>query len=925
MLREIAKRLSDLGFNVVPIKFDGENKRPCCVRSWSAEQRVEVSGDAWEKADAVAITGTYWSADSEWAPVPIDIDNLDIAGEVFTEALGEGWLERLCGRPWSFCGFSGPRCPADGDKHHIRCEEADGDYVCIHAPPGGEPHLFKQSEAKRGMYIVVRVPRKCLGRSTVRWTGVIELMVRSYQVVAGRHYSGVPYQPARYINGKWTFGSSPLAYLGPGETLSCDEWGRLVREVTRREDRKDSGGGKYDDETYELPLAERELAGDPDALIDWLKKLWPLVGPGGGHYHDFLTFAIASLARRAGVKKEEVYRIFDPVFDWAVAQGHDTQSDVNHHRSVIEWVYKAGEGKRIWGRKRFEEIAKLIFEEQKLDKNALREFISTVYAVLNVKTERPLCVPITSVRERSKSTMTEWICNTEDGIVAMTKKSVVDKEALKECVESGGDKEECRKSATENIYVNKKLVNVYILSASVYRDAVLGISYVSATWRIVTQNTTDSISMQRVDAFVERLKYHRVRHGVNWTPILDAFPVVEDIIASGFACPPPEYGLPCRVRDYFGAGIDRDPDPARAREAWELLDAVLYQYRPSDEWHRVMLYAIAQSAFANFALTRKLWRVRPAMVALVGPRHTGKTTTLRIVKNMFFPLLRDVDVIRGASSSLTAARIGRLQSAVVTTWLGLDEVDAIVRHEDALSVLKSHVTSLEAWRTANGELYPAYAGLTLTANRLEFIDPELADKVVVVEMTEKTPKEKEAEFSRAFLEVAPRLVEFGAYYLKYAEKNWESIKDIVLGNPPERAAVNYINTVLQSLGIGSAVDPPPEGSGEIVARPSELLYRWLHRVADDHITVCRGSTGSIMDMPDCVEYLITSEYIPHIKEYNDNYYIIRRSISSELPVNLAALCEELGGEIYSRSHNSKYYGACVVPKERIRDLLSEGS
>ncbi len=60
----------------------------------------------------------------------------------------------------------------------------------------------KLSELKRGMYIVVRTPRKCLPTGTVR-SDAIEVMVTNYEVVFGKHPSGVFYQPVKYMGGRW--------------------------------------------------------------------------------------------------------------------------------------------------------------------------------------------------------------------------------------------------------------------------------------------------------------------------------------------------------------------------------------------------------------------------------------------------------------------------------------------------------------------------------------------------------------------------------------------------------------------------------------------------------------------------------------------------------------------------------------------------
>jgi len=127
---------------------------------------------------------------------------------------GDEWKARLCGQSWSFCGLTGPR-----PKGKVRCEckEPGQDCECTNTETGERRKL---SELQRGMYVVVRVPRSCLPGGTIR-SDAIEVMVSNYEVVYGRHPSGVFYELVRFENGKWV----PVGYidLGPGETINCNE------------------------------------------------------------------------------------------------------------------------------------------------------------------------------------------------------------------------------------------------------------------------------------------------------------------------------------------------------------------------------------------------------------------------------------------------------------------------------------------------------------------------------------------------------------------------------------------------------------------------------------------------------------------------------------------------------------------------------
>ncbi|MEM4897890.1 MAG: hypothetical protein QXR18_06790 [Pyrobaculum sp.] len=878
--------------------------------SWRADVPNEYSPEDFARARAIAITGNY-NADSNYATLLVDIDNIDTAETKLNEAVGEDWRVALCSTPWSFCGLTGPRCPYDGAKN-VRCEGE----VCRHGD-----HEFPLSQAKRGMYVVVRVPRKCIGNAfSTRRSGDIELIYNNYQNVWGVHPSGLRYTPVKWHEGKWIAGD-----FGPGEIISCDVFARLAQIVSKKENPVE------EEEVGDLPQTDRPIEGSVDDIVSGLKKMWGLVSPGGGHYHDFLIFSIASLARRAGIAKEEVFKIFEPIFAWAVENGLDDPREIErHHRRVINWIY-SGE-RKIWGKRRFEELIRTIARGHGLGDHFAETFIATVYEAFNLSAGRPTCVPI-AYRRSTTTEKIKWICNTPKGVVEVTKSEGVDKELYEECMKSkpegvsaGEWRKKCKEEASREMYKDKVLLNVYFTSAIKYRDVVLGIEYISATWNVVGTQVKESISMARMSDFVGKMSSHRVYDSPRWNVIFDRYKVVEDIIVSGFVCPPPQYGLPCKVRDYFNTGVDRDPDPAKAREAFDELYAVLDQFKPSEHWLDVFVYAYAQSMFASFSLTRKLWNVRPELVALVGRRHTGKTTVAKLVKHSLFHNAPDMLLINSASSVLRAARVGRLQSHIVTTWLAIDEVDAIAKaqEEAVLSVLKSYATSPEAWRTATGEVYPAYAGITMTANKLEFGDPDLADKVLAIEMNEQTDREKEVEFSSALLKITPKLINFGAYYLKYAEKNWESVKDIILGYPQRKMAVDYMNMILESLGLAPIVRDIGADSG-VVVPPRELFRRWLNSLVKDYQSLCsKLSPNGIPDARQCLSELIDKGVVTHIKTYHVDgqvKYRVLKSMEHAIGVNIVALCHDLGGEIYTRSTRPDYYKSCIVAPEVVEELL----
>jgi len=191
-IEHAAKVLYNLGFNVVPV--DSE-KKP--IGSWGASERLgwEELAKRLPRAAGIAITGRYLD-DEDYGVIVLDLDDVDAAGEALAKVFGDFWQVRLCGQGYSFCGLTGPR-----PKGRVKCDcKTPGeDCDCVVQDTGEHKKL---SELKRGMYIVVRTPRRCLPSGTVR-SDAVEVMVSNYEVVYGKHPSGAYYQPVKWDDGRW--------------------------------------------------------------------------------------------------------------------------------------------------------------------------------------------------------------------------------------------------------------------------------------------------------------------------------------------------------------------------------------------------------------------------------------------------------------------------------------------------------------------------------------------------------------------------------------------------------------------------------------------------------------------------------------------------------------------------------------------------
>jgi hypothetical protein len=230
------------------------------------------------------------------------------------------------------------------------------------------------------------------------------------------------------------------------------------------------------------------------------------------------------------VKFEEISEVFEEVFKWAVENGLDTERDVAHHRSVVKWVYSSDESKRRWGGRRVREALLEVLRAmhgEHVDEKEADALFSEILEALGVDRRRPedvadmLCVVIDRTSVDGAEMPVAWICNTPFGIVHVTKQVKRRRD---------GEGEEVVKN-------EKKLVDVTITSATLYRDVVTGREYVDAS--VVAGERPYLYRMTEKSLFVAKIdREHRVRRNYDWVFLLNRYPAVEDVIMSGFLCPP---------------------------------------------------------------------------------------------------------------------------------------------------------------------------------------------------------------------------------------------------------------------------------------------------------------------------------------------------------------------------------------------------
>jgi hypothetical protein len=906
-MEDVATYLYEVGFNVVCVS---EEKRP--TGTWKASERPDRPPRCRE---SVAVTGNYF-ADESYRTVIFDID--DPSTKVMEEAFGPDWRDYLCNAPWSFCVLTGPR-----PKHLVNCSGED----CTvyedkeHTRPVRQ---VKLSELERGVAVVARVPAKCVkgDLGTIR-TSDVEIIYNNYQVVYGRHPSGVYYQFARWEDGRWVPADAP----GAGVLLSCEEFWRAVGAIRRGEPKKE----EEDERQYEPPSAWNKEVLESAVLLTLLKRWWTLTREDGSHFHDALTFGIASLAWRYGVKKESLAAVFEELFKWAVGQGLDTERDVAHHRSVIDWVYSASAERRRWGGRKLREVlAEVLRAEKGTNPTELEveETFSTIFKALGLKERRPedvqyglLCVPMKWVTDaRGNAVAAEWLCNTRGGIVVRRFKKNIKKKKRGEGEEDEEEKEE------KGVFEETVLVDMSISTLTVYTDVLTGREYVNADV-VYGKAGLASWRMKAKDQFIDAVeKYALARTSPKWRPLLNYYPYVYDVIVSGFFCSNPDDPrlgrLACGVRDYFRTGI-RDPDKPAARAAFETALAVLDKFAPDNTWYKTAVTAWMHSLAQVYVLTRKVWAIRPSFLVYEGPKGLGKSTVAQLALHALFPE-RAEELFVPASGTMTAARLGRLQDEIVAGVVVIDEQKGVLHRTEVMEVLKSMITSKVAWKTAWGEKWPAAAGLVLTANKFVVTDPEVADKLYKIQFTGAVDPARRPEFAAAMAKVFNIVGDFGGYYLHYAERNWPAVKDAVLAPTQAEAAERYAKIVADELGVAIELVPVSDITAVPAAvAPSDIFRDLVWRELKQQMSAIRSGDDAI-GARQAFSILLDKGRIPFMRRYggDETKYMILRNIElyhGEL--SLRSLCEELGGELYTKSRNPAYYGSCVAGGVRVEDVL----
>ena len=135
-----------------------------------------------------------------------------------------------------------------------------------------------------------------------------------------------------------------------------------------------------------------------------------------------------------------------------------------------------------------------------------------------------------------------------------------------------------------------------------------------------------------------------------------------------------------------------------------------------------------------------------------------------------------------------------------------------------------------------------------------------------------------------------------------------------------RGAEEYAKIIADALGISIDMEKPQE-SALVVLSAVDRYVSWLYNYIVRFAGPLRD--GNLYAAWRLLDTAIEKNLLPHHRATLDGKIVVFKSIQAEINVNIRTLCEELGGEVITNSTRSIIYGACIVDKERILDMLAE--
>ena len=755
-LRELALKLHDLGFNIIPV----EGKKP--LVKWSPRERIDRDTliEALKRATGVAVCGGLCTPFPDTLLVIIDIDNPDVLEEC-------QWLKSIINSTVSW--KTGPRCPKCSSKK----VEPAGEYYLECTNCGAE---FPLSEAKRGIGALIYV-EKALAEKMLRGTSRgrdVEFLVNNYALIPPSiHPSGVQYEWIKEFNfNEYNAGIRPLVdtelenlleEIGASKTQLAEE---TTRENTALEKTKTTNGLRT--------LQDSEILRIKELLL-------PAYKPG---VRQYVWLFLSGWAVKAGISPISVARILKMLYDET-----GDKDPVKTRASAIVYSYKkagidigqfAEEFEAIFGVKPYG-LEREISEEMIKGRTGLQEILEQALG------EEEALAVIKEIEEilQAGSPFRDSIIEILD-----YEKQLYAVANLRKLITCRARREGKRLVYKERVAIGAPTEVVY------YVNPIGGVGKYQVKWETATRPRPLTIGPALLEDIVDRIKAEGLI--VNSKLVYDIIAaIIEGFIRRGKAEIREEIEAPgfYLIEDkVIAIKVDiSEPSIEELREALLLLNEL------AENWFKHVIdkfsTTIKWGVIAPFSFIYKQQGKWVKWLYLYGKSGTGKTTLGKIVLNMW-----GVDLVnfKTGSSIDSVARIGEVLSKSTFPVLVIEPAGALAK-EDVVEVIKASIEGT----VARGKFYrgsyieiPALACIIFTSNMFLPRDDALLRRLKVLNFTygEIIPVDKAKEFeSRILPLIKSKLKPLGRFIANYMIKNKP--------RDPEQDAIRVLETAYKITGL----------------------------------------------------------------------------------------------------------------------------
>jgi len=789
------EELIEKGYNVVPVDAKKQplvpKYRECYDRHCPELARLFEERSVKKRQTGLALLGRVSPHYPNKTLVIIDIDD---PRRLPAEA------RRLLEGTWRW--LTGPRCPADGDKHNIVCDSG----ACRHGQ-----HEFRLEEALRGEAYAVLAPAEAealLGAGVAKLMGgAVELRIRGYQLIPpSLHPSGVTYE---WVVSPWRSGE----FRHPKE-LTVEEFRQLLELLGHK-----PGGAGVELHRDEKCRRYRELSKDAVKAVVELVK--PYYVPG---FRNHLLYALLGILRRSCIAPVSITEVYETLQTWATS----VYTDINRRKDddILQGVL--ARDWRLYGRPKFVETVANVLKSQGVGEvEAKAEALSVVNKLLELIGARRRVLILVSRGGKLAGANSElyYANHPAVGIARMVKRV--------RCERRGEGPEVCEAKwgydvVAKHVYIDRAVMHVDPIANAVFfsvrlRDLKAGRS-VTLRYATISDIVEAVGNMGAIGVNAEEMR-RVVQSILVETAKKIRRPPVAGVVADAEGRPVLVAYGPYGMR--FMQVLNAQGDP----RAFVELMGRFYAFDPK------VLRAYAVALYGAFNTYRKLRGLRNKWLVLRGETGTGKTQLAKTVVNYIFNLPDEGDAdappaVHSAGALFSPARLSRDLGFTTLPKLFDEGKTLTISSPTITDIIKRAINGLVAYETAErGSLftrqYPAYASAIITTQAMDVKEPGLRNKLVVIDFSKSDRRSDHETFLRWREERRNDLMAFGRFYLETVIKE----RPDLLAVDEDRyvwAAEEALRHVLSKLGVAEVKFPADGNADEGDADDEvESFVRWL--------------------------------------------------------------------------------------------------